>query len=34
MIFVYTQYNVKTVILQTIQFSIEKQFYFKQVSLA
>ena len=40
MVFVYKQLNVKTVLLQTIQFSIstqfqcQKQFYFKQFSLA
>ena len=37
--FVYSQLNVKTVLFQTIQFSIskfqfQKQFYFKQSSLA
>ena len=38
-VFVYTQLNVKTVLFQTIQFSVSissmsKQFYFKQFSLA
>ena len=33
-VFVYTQLNVKTVLFQIIQFSIEKQFHFKQFSLA
>ena len=28
--FVYTQLNVKSVLFQTIQFSIQKQFHFKQ----
>ena len=33
-LFVYTQLNVQTVIFQTILFSLQKQFYFKQFSFA
>ena len=32
--FFYTQLNVKTVQFQIIQFSNQKQFYFKELSLA
>ena len=33
-VFVYTQLNVKPVLYLTVHLNIEKQFYFKQFSLA